>query len=590
MLDPNSQRPAVGARRKHLAAAYRIDSAARAHIRVNVARVGLHGLMVAIGLVAAVTVWNGPTEKVQLTEARAEAVAASSADAASAADAATNESGEVVSLEGSSTAATVAQTTGPQQAPLVRHVVEGDTLRSLAAEYSVSMSTILASNKFDNPDLIRVGQEIIIPPVDGVVTDVKPGETLAQIAERYSVSVVDIAQANALTADPAATIPFERILVPGQETAERAIGVAVARRDDAGAPAGNTIGSVDPSQASRPNILTYEVQEGDTVGQLATQFGVTIWTILSANNLADADLIRPGTKLKVLPVNGVEHEILAGESLADIAAFYQVDLGPLIDFNAIADPDKLQVGNRLTIPGAERPQPGFSLAGGAGNGGTPAAVVAAAPAARAATTNVAAAQRTAAQTTIAQAKPQAPAARAAAPAAKPQTTVAQAKPQAPAARAAAPAPKPQTAAATDGNRLQAAAVSAPVSVVSGGGGSAVVSAAMRYLGARYVFGGTSPAGFDCSGFVWYVHKMMGKPVSRGMWGQLNGGPRIPLNALQPGDTVFFANTYMPGLSHNGIYIGGGRFIHASDETSGVKISSLSDAYWGPRYVGASRLY
>jgi cell wall-associated NlpC family hydrolase len=127
-------------------------------------------------------------------------------------------------------------------------------------------------------------------------------------------------------------------------------------------------------------------------------------------------------------------------------------------------------------------------------------------------------------------------------------------------------------------------------VTGGAGGSAVVSAAMRHLGARYVFGGTSPAGFDCSGFVWYVHKALGKSVSRGLWGQLNGGPRIALSALQPGDTVFFANTYMPGLSHAGIYIGGGRFIHASDETSGVKISSLSDSYWGPRYIGASRLY
>jgi cell wall-associated NlpC family hydrolase len=597
MLDSNSQRPALSARRKRLSAAYRINTEATARLRANLGRVGLHGLMVAVGLTAAVTVWNGASEPVRVAQVpSSESIAASNASADEA------DQTETMAETETSSAATVAQATGSQPQSFVRHVTEGDTIRSLASEYSVSMSTILASNKFDNPDLIQVGQEIIIPPVDGVVAEVKSGETLAQVAERYSVTVEDVAQANALAADPASTIPFERIIVPGKETAERAIGVA--RRDTSavasGEAAGNTIGSVDASQASRPDILTYEVQDGDTVGQLATQFGVSVWTILSANNLADADLIRPGTRLKVLPVNGIEHEVLAGESLADIASFYKVDLGPLIDFNALADPDNLRVGNRITIPGAERPQPGFSVAGSNGSGGTPAALIAAAPvtvpapAARAATTNVAAAQKPAVQTTLAQAKPAAPvvAAKPAAPvtaAAKPQTTVAQAKPAAPVA-AAKPAASTAAAAPTGGNRLTAAAVSAPAPIVSGAGGSSVVAAAMRHLGARYVFGGTSPAGFDCSGFVWYVHKALGRPVSRGLWGQLNGGPRIALNALQPGDTVFFANTYMPGLSHAGIYIGGGRFIHASDESSGVKISSLSDAYWGPRYIGASRLY
>jgi cell wall-associated NlpC family hydrolase len=426
--------------------------------------------------------------------------------------------------------------------------------------------------------------------VDGVVADVKQGETLGQLAERYGAKVEEVARANALANDGEQAVPYERVVVPGRDTADRAIGIA--RRDN-GAASAATTGSVDTSMATRPEIVTYEVQQGDTVGQLATQFGVTIWTILSANSLADADLIRPGMHLKVLPVNGVEHEVQPGESLAEIAAFYKVDLGPLIDFNALSDPDNLKVGLHLTIPGAERPQPAYSLASG-GPGMAVASVPAPAVAAQTAsrqTTNVAAAQRTAAQTTLAQAKPAAPVAQT-----KPAAPVAQAKPAAPVAQAkpaasvAQAAPKPAAAqAAAKPNTLSAAAVSAPVSV-SGAGGSAVVSAAMKYLGARYVFGGTSPAGFDCSGFVWYVHKMMGKSVSRGLWGQLNGGPRIALNALQPGDTVFFANTYMPGLSHTGIYIGGGRFIHASDESSGVKISSLSDSYWGPRYIGASRLY
>ena len=118
----------------------------------------------------------------------------------------------------------------------------------------------------------------------------------------------------------------------------------------------------------------------------------------------------------------------------------------------------------------------------------------------------------------------------------------------------------------------------------------MLATAMRNLGARYAWGGTSPVGFDCSGFVWYVHKAIDRPISRVLEGQLSGGPRIPKDGLEPGDTVFFANTYRPGLSHAGIYIGDGRFVHASDEFSGVTSSSLSDAYWGARYVGATRLW
>jgi cell wall-associated NlpC family hydrolase len=54
--------------------------------------------------------------------------------------------------------------------------------------------------------------------------------------------------------------------------------------------------------------------------------------------------------------------------------------------------------------------------------------------------------------------------------------------------------------------------------------------------------------------------------------------------------VFFANTYMPGLSHDGIYIGGGQFVHASDERTGVTISNINSGYWASHYVGATRLW
>jgi cell wall-associated NlpC family hydrolase/nucleoid-associated protein YgaU len=561
--------------------------------RAGLARVGFHGLMVAVGLMTALTVWNGAGDRLAAQQAvttqddfermlYGEDGSAEAVESLAPAD---------------EQAPSAAAPQGEPLRPLMRRVVEGDTVRSIAAEYSVSISTILASNKLDNPDLIQPGQEILIPPVEGVVADVETGETLGHLAERYGAQVEDVALANALSTDPDQVVPYERVVVPGQETAQRAIGVA--RRQDANEAPSASDTEVDTAAIAKPTALTYEVQDGDTVAQLSAQFGVTIWTILTANNLADPDLIRPGMRLKVMPVNGVEHEIQPGESLSDIASFYHVDLGPLIDFNGLSDPDSLRVGSRLTIPGAERMQPAYSLGAGTTVASVPAPVAAASSATSGASrpTSVAAAQRPAAQSTLAQARPPA-VAQAAAP--KPVAAAqAAAKPQAPAAAAkptvAQAAPKPaapaQAAAKPQAsNTVVAAAVSVPRAISGGAGGGAVVSAAMKYLGARYVFGGTSPAGFDCSGFVWYVHKALGKNVSRGLWGQLNGGPRIPLNQLQPGDTVFFANTYMPGLSHAGIYIGGGRFVHASDESSGVKISSLSDSYWGPRYIGASRLY
>ncbi len=71
-------------------------------------------------------------------------------------------------------------------------------------------------------------------------------------------------------------------------------------------------------------------------------------------------------------------------------------------------------------------------------------------------------------------------------------------------------------------------------------------------------------------------------------GQLAGGASIPAEDLQPGDVVVFANTYRRGLSHVGIYVGGGQFVHAVNESHGVMASNLWDDYWGPRLVGASR--
>lgn len=118
-------------------------------------------------------------------------------------------------------------------------------------------------------------------------------------------------------------------------------------------------------------------------------------------------------------------------------------------------------------------------------------------------------------------------------------------------------------------------------------GDRVVSIAKQYISTPYVFGGTGPGGFDCSGFTQYVFRQAGITLNRMADGQFTQGQFVGESMLAAGDLVFFS-TYEVGPSHVGIYVGNGRFIHSGSST-GVTISGLHDSYWGPRYIGARRI-
>ena len=116
----------------------------------------------------------------------------------------------------------------------------------------------------------------------------------------------------------------------------------------------------------------------------------------------------------------------------------------------------------------------------------------------------------------------------------------------------------------------------------------VVALARQSLGKPYLFGGTTPAGFDCSGFIYYVFTRAGRTMPRDIWSQYEAGSHVTREQLQAGDLVFFQDTYMEGLSHNGIYVGNGEFINAVNEDSGVAMSKLSSPYWAERWYGGTR--
>jgi peptidoglycan DL-endopeptidase CwlO len=139
----------------------------------------------------------------------------------------------------------------------------------------------------------------------------------------------------------------------------------------------------------------------------------------------------------------------------------------------------------------------------------------------------------------------------------------------------APAPAPAPSSSSGGS----SGSSAPPPATH----SSVVSIALQYLGVPYVWGGASPSGFDCSGLTMYAYAKVGVYLPHNAAMQYGMGTPVSRSQLAPGDLVFFN-----GLSHVGMYIGGGRFVHAPHTGDVVKISSLSEYWYAATYVGARR--
>jgi len=476
-----------------------------------------------------------------------------------------------------------------EDTPGVHTVEAGETLSQIAINLGVDQDALLKLNGLEDADVLRIGQTLKVPaaasaraaapgapaapaaapraapvaapaaPVPGSTYTIAEGDTLWDLAQRFGTTTAALMDANkmedgdrlALGAQlsvPGQARPAAAAIAPTAAPAGTPKPAAVATGGPAASGAAASGGS--PAAPKRTLLVPYTVQPGETLTQIARQFDVRPDAIIQASALDDPNRIAIGAVLKV-PMPGHEHVVAAGETLRDIALQERVDLGHLIDFNDIDDPELIRVGQVVVVP------PGGAQ------------TTAQAPAAQAA-----------AAQPVATPVPAPPAAAAPKPAAAP----------APASAAAPAAPKP--AAAPAPKPTPAPRPAAPVAVVAppkDAPKDGLAGAGLKLLGSPYVWGGSSPSGFDCSGYIWYVAKQIARPLSRGMLGQYNSGSHPGRDELKPGDLVFFQNTYSPGLSHNGIYIGGGQFVHAADEAAGVTISNLNTAYWSSHWFGATRL-
>jgi|YNPNPStandDraft_1061719.scaffolds.fasta_scaffold03485_7 LysM repeat protein len=181
-------------------------------------------------------------------------------------------------------AATPVYAAPPPQSGVVHVVAWGETLSGIAQRYGTTVSAICAANGIADPSRIFAGQRLLIPGSASVAAPaaathvVQPGETLFRIALRYNTTTQALAELNGIT-DPSRLLAGQRLVIPGSATAPSV--------------------SYQPVHASR----THTVQRGETLAGIANRYGVSLWTLVQTNNIANPSLILPGQVL-VIPESG----------------------------------------------------------------------------------------------------------------------------------------------------------------------------------------------------------------------------------------------------------------------------------------------
>ena len=449
-------------------------------------------------------------------------------------------------------------TSGSYKAPNVHRVQPGETFASIARRYSTGYERLTLANPTIQPEKLRPGAVIVIPGrIKQTLAQVEPepgkykvqnGDTDWSIARRHGIKPSDLRQANPGVNWTALQIG-QFLSVPGLQ-------VASATQEK---PALQTA-----SLPATQGTIQHKAQDDDNDWTIARRYGVTPPQVRAANPNVNWNRLRPGTMVNVPKVAGRQTPKILTKRAKVVRDNVIVRAGASTEARKVTMVDQ---GRFAKV--RDRIGDWYKLAFSGGTVGwvrqdllteVPASQVAAAEReerlARAAMSRNYVAADTSSQ--------------------RPSTarnSVASSSSQ---RRTVAAQPRRQSSGKPDYSDALA---------YSGNGD--VIDTAASAMGVRYRWGGTSRSGFDCSGFTTYVYSKHGVQLPRTSIAQSQSGKAVSRENLSKGDLVFF-NTRGSRVSHVGIYVGNGKFIHASSGGGRVRVNSLNEGYYARRYTGARR--
>ena len=437
-------------------------------------------------------------------------------------------------------------------ADTTHHVVKNDTVWDLSQKYGVSIQSIEQLNKINtDTHLIREGQTLTIPTTGKTAAKtatktsqvtVKAGDTLWALAQKYGTTVEKLRQLNGLASDAYLIHVGDVIKVDGQVTtttttnaqATSTVSSEANQTSQAAATASSEANQTSQAASTASSEASQTSQAASTASSEASQTSQATSTTSSEASQA-ASTSQAATPY--VAANHVTYTVQAGDSLYTIAQKYGVTVDSLRQANTLGA--TLQVGQSLTVNDPTK-NPQASVA-------------------------TSQAEQTPAQTTTTSQATQAT-----------QTTQAATTTNQVAQTTSQPAAQTQTSQASQQTQASQAQVATPSSYSV----SALLSYAQTFTGVPYVLGGTTPAGFDCSGFTQYVFNHFGKNIGRTTYQQQYAGTKLAVSSAQPGDLLFwgaYGSAY-----HVGIYLGGSSYIAAPEPGESVSVKSFT--YYQPSFA------